>query len=235
MKGICTLFSLLFISCTCFAQIDSLAQDESADSLQTLDEVTVRSFEQNRKLSSTITSVKIIELYNADRYTKTSLVNGFNTLPGVRMEERSPGSYRINIRGSSLRSPFGVRNVKVYWNDIPITDPGGNTYFNQFAYNNFSYIEIFKGPAGSLYGAGTGGLILLNSLEPWKPGASIEYITGSYGLQNIFASARFGKMENRNQFTYAHNQTDGYRVQTKMRRDNFSWQSLLKLSDKQQL
>ncbi len=228
---------LLFLSASCFSQ-------EETDTSKILDEVTVRAFEQNRKLRSTVTSVKIIEFNNGDRTNKISLVNGFNTIAGVRMEERSPGSYRINIRGSSLRSPFGVRNVKVYWNDIPITDPGGNTYFNQFAWNNFSYIEIFKGPAGSMYGAGTGGLILLHNFDRWQPGAGLEYITGSYGLQNIFTSAKFGikarlndivGQENRNQFTYAHNQTDGYRVQTKMRRDNFSWQSQLKLSDKQQL
>ena len=230
MKKIVAVFSALLL-----LSFISFAQFEITDSSKSLDEVTVRAFEQNRKASSTTAAVKIIEFNNSDRYNKTSLVNGFNTVAGVRMEERSPGSYRINIRGSSLRSPFGVRNVKVYWNDIPITDPGGNTYFNQFAYNNFSSIEIFKGPAGSMYGAGTGGLILVNNFDRWQPGASLEYVTGSYNLQNIFTSARFGAKENKNQVTYSHNQSDGYRVQTKMRRDNFSWQSQLKLSDKQQL
>lgn len=229
MKKIILYFSLiLFIT-------PSFSQEVEPDSLKQLDEVFIRAFEQNRKSRFATASVKVIEHNNADRYNKNSLVNGFNTIPGVRMEERSPGSYRINIRGSSLRSPFGVRNVKVYWNDIPVTDPGGNTYFNQFAYNNFSSIEVFKGPAGSLYGAGTGGLILINNFDRWQAGASLEYITGSYNLQNLFASARFGAKENRNQLTYARNQSDGYRVQTKMRRDNFSWQSQLKLSDKQQL
>lgn len=237
MKGIPTILFFLFITTTSsVAQVDSLMQVSALDTLKTLDEVMIRSFEQNRRLNETsISSVKVIMNNNADRYNKLSLVNGFNSVAGVRMEERSPGSYRINIRGSSLRSPFGVRNVKVYWNDIPLTDPGGNTYFNQIAYNNFSFIEIFKGPAGSMYGAGTGGLVLLNSLDAWKPGISLEYIAGSYGLQNIFTSARFGKKENKDQFTYAHNQSNGYRVQTKMRRDNFSWQSSVKLSDKQQL
>ncbi|MCH5683602.1 TonB-dependent receptor plug domain-containing protein [Niabella sp. W65] len=73
------------------------------------------------------------------------------------MEERSPGSYRINMRGSSLRSPFGVRNVKVYWNDIPLTDPGGNTYFNQLAFNNFNTITLEKSTSSTVYGSGTGG------------------------------------------------------------------------------
>ena len=162
------------------------SQDEPADSAYLLGNVTVRAFEQNRNQHSTTANVKIIDLRNSDRYNKTSLVNSFNSIAGVRMEERSPGSYRINIRGSSLRSPFGVRNVKVYWNNIPVTDPGGNTYFNQFAFNDFSSIEIYKGPAGSLYGAGTGGLILMNNFDQWQPGVSIEYVTGSYNLQNVF-------------------------------------------------
>jgi iron complex outermembrane receptor protein len=212
------------------------SQEETIqDSLATLEEVTVKAFEQNRKRNETTTSVTFIEFNNGDRNTKTSLVNGFNTIAGVRMEERSPGSYRINIRGSSLRSPFGVRNVKVYWNEIPMTDPGGNTYFNQFAWNNFAYLEIFKGPAGSMYGAGTGGLILLNGFDRWQPGAAIEYIGGSFNLNNIFTSIRFGKKENPNQFTYSHNQSEGYRIQSALRKDNFSWTSRLKLKEKQQL
>ena len=199
-------------------------QEVTSDSVTTMDEILVRSFELNRNLKNTISSVKFIEFNNGDRNNKSSIVNGFNSLAGVRMEERSPGSYRINIRGSSLRSPFGVRNVKVYWNNIPLTDPGGNTYFNQLAWNNFTSIEISKGPAGSIYGAGTGGLILINNFDFWKPDIHLEYLTGSYGLQNVFASANFGQKENKNSITYAHNQTDGYRIQTKMRRDNFSWQ-----------
>ena len=184
---------------------------QNADSSVTLNEVTIRAFEQNRKERLTAAAVKIIDLRNGDRYNKSSMVNGFNTVAGVRMEERSPGSYRINIRGSSLRSPFGVRNIKVYWNGIPITDPGGNTYFNQFAWNNFSHMEIYKGPAGSMYGGGTGGLILLENFDDWRPALNVEYVTGSYNLQNMFGSIRFGKDENQSQLSYAHNQNNGYR------------------------
>jgi iron complex outermembrane recepter protein len=205
------------------------------DSSKTLNEVVITAFEQNRDISCG-TIVKVINSSNADRYNKTSLVHAFNSIAGARMEERSPGSYRINIRGSSLRSPFGVRNVKVYWNDIPVTDPGGNTYFNQFAFNNFSSVEIFKGPAGSMYGAGTGGLLLMHSFDnTWQPGVSAEYVTGSYGLQNIFSSVGFGEKNSRNQITYSHNETDGYRSHTRSKRDNVSFVSQFKFSEKQQL
>ena len=216
--------------------VQALGQENVSDSARTLPEITVSAFEQNRSQMASAASIRVVTIGKADRYNKTSLVSGFNTVAGVRMEERSPGSYRINIRGSSLRSPFGVRNVKVYWNNIPVTDPGGNTYFNQFAQNNFLTIEILKGPAGSMYGAGTGGLLLMQNLESlWKKGAELEYITGSYGLQNIFTSYHWGEKENRNTLSYAHNQSDGYRDHTKMRRDNFSWSSKLKINEKQEL
>lgn len=210
-------------------------QQPAADSSKTLDELVITAFEQNRAISCG-TIVKVINSSNADRNNKTSLVHAFNSIAGVRMEERSPGSYRINMRGSSLRSPFGVRNVKVYWNDIPVTDPGGNTYFNQFAVNNFSSIEIFKGPAGSMYGAGTGGLLLMHSFDnnP-QTGVKFDYVTGSYGLQNILVSAGYGEKNNHTHITYAHNESDGYRDHSATKRDNLSFTSQVAISDKQQL
>lgn len=211
------------------------ASGQEKDSSKTLNEVVITAFEQNSIINSG-SIVKVINTENADRDNKSSLVNAFNSIAGARMEERSPGSYRLNIRGSSLRAPFGVRNVKVYWNDIPVTDPGGNTYFNQFAFNNFSTIEMFKGPASSMYGAGTGGLLLMHSFDNnWQPGAGVEYVTGSYGLHNVLLSARAGQNNNRTQVTYAHTESDGYRDHTNTKRDNVSFVSRYNFSAKQQL
>jgi iron complex outermembrane receptor protein len=225
----CLFFILLLI------QFAYAQQKPVKDSATTMNEVVITAFEQNREVSCG-TIVKVISKTSSDWCNKSSLVNAFNTVAGVRMEERSPSSYRINIRGSSLRSPFGVRNIKCYWNDIPMTDPGGNTYFNQFSFNNFSTIEIVKGPAGSMYGAGTGGLLLMHSFEnAWKPSINFEYIGGSYGLKNIFTSAGFGKQNSRSLVTYAHNESNGYRNHTRSKRDNVSFISKFKLSEKQEL
>jgi len=62
------------------------------------------------------------------------------------MEERSPGSYRLSMRGSLLRSPFGVRNIKIYMDDLPLTDATGNTYLNLIDLNQLSSIEITSKP-----------------------------------------------------------------------------------------
>ena len=138
----------VFLSLTFFQFLQ--AQQSATDTTPrytTLPEVQIKAFEQNKTTMRIPASINIINRQTLNLYGSASIVTAVNTMPGVRMEERSPGSYRFNIRGSSLRSPFGVRNVKVYYNDIPITDPGGQTYLNELGYYNINSIEIIKGPA----------------------------------------------------------------------------------------
>lgn len=203
------------------------------DSLQT---VIVTAFNQNRALLQTPAAVALIDSTQLQRFGNTSILPALNTQPGVKMEERSPGSYRLNIRGSSLRAPFGVRNVKVYLNGMIFTDPGGGTYLNQLGFHNVASAEILKGPAGSMYGAGTGGALLLQT-EPtvWKHGAEAQYTTGSYNLQQAYAKASLGSAERQNVFSFQHQSSDGYRDQSAMRRDVATYESRLRISNKQKL
>lgn len=226
-----TLLSILFI---CFA-LTSIAQQEPLDTVA-LQEVIVKAFENNRKLIDVPAAVSIVNKADLDRYNNLSILPALNVNPGVRMEERSPGSYRLSIRGSSLRSPFGVRNVKVYYDGIPYTDPGGNSYLNQLGFYNIHSVEIIKGPGSSLYGAGTGGVLLIrNDANQFVPGASINYNVGSYNLNNINANIRLGKEDANNIINYQHQTSDGYRDHTNMRRDVLTWDALLKSNETQKL
>jgi iron complex outermembrane receptor protein len=207
-----------------------------ADSSDTrpLNEVVVKAYAQNRKLEDVGAPVSLVTKASLDRFGNTSILPAMNMNPGVRMEERSPGSYRLNIRGSSLRSPFGVRDVKIYWNEIPLTDPGGNTYLNELGFYNFQSLEVIKGTAGSLYGAGIGGAVLIGSMPSvWEKGASIDYTGGSYNSNSENVNIRLGGDSNRNIISFTHQTSDGYRQQTQTRRDIGTWETLLKATDKQ--
>jgi iron complex outermembrane receptor protein len=226
---------LIVIALLCTVQLTAQT-NEKKDSANTLHEVVVRAYEQNRQLKEVSAAVNVIDASQLERFNNTSILPALNATPGVHMEERSPGSYRLNIRGSTLRSPFGVRNVKVYWNGIPFTDPGGNTYLNQLSYYNINSIEVIKGPASSLYGAGTGGAILINSEpENKQAGVNLRYAYGSFNMQNINARVTTGNEEHNNTFGYTHQTSDGYREQTAMRRDVATWETQIKASDKEQL
>ncbi|HSN10253.1 MAG TPA: Plug domain-containing protein, partial [Hanamia sp.] len=133
------------------------------DSSKTLENIIIKAYDQNRSLIDVAAPVSVTSQAQLNRFGNMSILPALNITPGVSMEERSPGRYRLNIRGSSLRSPFGVRDVKIYLNDIPLTDPTGNTYLNQLSFYNFNSIEIIKGPASSLYGAGIGGAMLIHT------------------------------------------------------------------------
>src|SRR5436190_2501565 len=188
-----------------FIYLSSFSQNQIPDSSKNLSEVTVKAFEQNKQLKQTSAAINYVGPSQLQRFNNTNILPAVNSTPGVRMEERSPGSYRMNIRGSTLRSPFGVRNVKIYWNDLPLTDPGGNTYLNQLAYYNINSVEIIKGPGSSLYGSGSGGVILINSLpDKWTQGANASCITGTYSLQNINAQVRLGREDHANLLSYTH-------------------------------
>ena len=135
---------IIFFILISIVSYSSFAQ--SLDTVRNLETVTVEGFAYNKPLKEVPAAIATLSTQDLSRFNNSSLVSAINTVAGVRMEERSPGSYRLSIRGSSLRSPFGIRNVKFYWNGLPVTDGGGNTYLNLFDNNSISKIEIIKGP-----------------------------------------------------------------------------------------
>ena len=223
-----------FVFVLLICSLSSLAQQK--DTVKLLEEITVRAYEADRPLLQVPASVGLVLKEDLERFNNTSLVSAANTLPGVRMEERSPGSYRFSIRGSSLRAPFGVRNVKVYWNDLPITDAGGNTYLNQLDANSIQQLEIIKGPGSSLYGAGTGGVLLLSSPQPIRENSLTgSFLGGSYGLRNYQLALNSGTENSSHYVGYQHQQADGYREQTRMVPDQLTSAFRFSLSDKEEL
>jgi iron complex outermembrane recepter protein len=201
------------------------------DTIPQMGMIRVQGFGTNSSRLQTPASVTSLKESDLHRYQGTSLLPAINVIPGVRMEERSPGSYRLSIRGSLLRSPFGVRNVKLYLDDFILTDAGGNTYLNSLDLNALTGVEVLRGPAGSTYGTGTGGVVLL-STQPKQvdhgkisPGLELRLglSAGSYGL---FAQhARFSTNVQRGsmQLSQAHYQSEGYRDNSRMKRDVVQW------------
>lgn len=214
------IFFILFILLSCFTL---QAQEDIPDTIRQ-EAVVVKGFETARPLLATAAPVFVATQKDINRYANTSMVNVVNQAPGVRMEERSPGSYRLSVRGSLLRSPFGVRNIKVYLAGIPFTDAGGNTYVNLLDVNMISHLEILKGPSGITYGAGTGGTLLLNEPAAFNPAAATHQVRasvtgGSYNTFGEHASYRKNSKKNSFNIQQSHFQSDGYREHSSLRRD----------------
>ncbi|OKL41234.1 TonB-dependent receptor [Pontibacter flavimaris] len=199
-----------------------------------LQEVVITGYETNRPLLQTAGAVSIVGREVIERFDESSLVRAVNTVPGVRMEERAPASYRISIRGSSLRSPYGIRNVKLYYDGIPFTEANGTTALNLMDAANIGSIEVLKGPTGSIYGAGTGGTVLLEPRRAAAGEQSLEVgaMTGSFGLRRYTATARVGGEKSSFLVQYARQEYDGHRQQSAVEREVLLLSSEFRPSDK---
>ncbi|MCE2756582.1 MAG: TonB-dependent receptor plug domain-containing protein [Chitinophagaceae bacterium] len=213
MKRISFLFSIIL-------SLNTVSQ-EKVDTAS-LNAVVVKGFESNKSLINTPASISLLSKATLNASSAFSMLPALNTSSGVRMEERSPGSYRLSIRGSLLRSPFGIRNVKVYYDDFILTDAGGNTYMNLLDIHSINGLELIKGPAGSVYGAGTGGAVLLNGFGALKDSNDLKLrlLGGSFGTLNQSLQYQHQSKNIQLNVGQGHFQSNGFRVQSKMRKDN---------------
>lgn len=211
----------------------SLAQDSSITSDKPLKDVIVTVFNSRVKWKETPASVAIIGQKDFQAFSAATVLPALNRIPGVRMEERSPGSYRLSIRGSLLRSPFGVRNIKVYWNQIPFSDATGNTYLNLIDLTQMDQIEIAKGPASSMYGAGTGGVLLMQQnvsfSEQPQFNTRIEMAAGSYGYNQQQLSWQYNKKQWSTSLQFHRLSQDGYREHSAVNRSGLFWQNAFQI------
>lgn len=207
----------------------------SAQTDTLLPEVQVEAYEGRRQLRLTPAPLARLETKALSRFDNSNLLPALNTIAGVRMEERSPGSYRLSFRGSLLRSPFGVRNVKIYLDAFPLTDPGGGTYLNLMDVQWINQVSIIKGPASGVYGAGTGGAMFLQSNAPVygleAGGAGLTL--GGYGQISANGWGMWGNDKTSSRVAYGYGHTDGYRAQSTMDRHSLVWQTRLKTSETQ--
>ncbi|MEO6851802.1 MAG: TonB-dependent receptor, partial [Mucilaginibacter sp.] len=235
MKIYFSIFFVFAINAICHAQTrpDTL----KSDSAKHLAGATVKGYLTEQPVLSVPASVSVLGAAQLKLQPANSLVSALNTIPGVRMEERSPGSYHLSIRSNSIRSPFGVRDVKIYYDDIPLTDAGGNTYLNAIDVNSVQGIEVLKGPDGSLFGANTEGVVLISPVNKYNNqnfvSAGID--GGSYGLLHENTAFQSHSGNNQLKINQSFQNYDGYRQNTHMDRNYLQANDKLSVSQNDQL
>ena len=82
-------------------------------------------------------------------------------VPGVFAANRQnyAQDLQISSRGFGARATFGVRGVRLYQDDIPVTMPDGQGQTGSFSLLSAGRIEVLRGPFSTLYGNASGGVI----------------------------------------------------------------------------
>ena len=200
--------------------VDPLQQGELLIELKPavyqLNSTLVQAFNNSPSSSYTApASINYIGATTLQQDQQASLQNAVNQSPGVLMESRGAGgSRRISIRGSGIRSPFAVRNVKLYLDGIPLTNPDGSAPLELIDPFDIGSIEILKGPIGGAYGSTNGGAMFFNTKKALE-GVRLqnEISAGDYGfLRNALSlSVKQGSWETRVSGIYQ--ELEGYREQ----------------------
>jgi iron complex outermembrane receptor protein len=112
--------------------------------------------------------------------------------PGISIKQgNGPRDIGISIRGSNARNGFGIRNVVIFDDGFPVTQPDGLSRSDLIDPHAYGAIDVIRGPSSALYGNyATGGALNFRT----RPGGSIngaEYGTegGSFGYLNNYMTA----------------------------------------------
>lgn len=203
-------------------------------STEDLNEVQVIGFATERSLQETSASISLLTAKDLSKTNATSLVQSLNNLAGIRVDQSGLDNQRVTIRGIGANSNLGSRGIKVYYNDIPLTEPDGYTRLEALDFTTIGRVEIIRGPASSLYGTANGGVMNFTSEKSAYGGTSIQYggVFGSYGLGRSGLIFKHGS-DKANIYASATSQgSDGYRANNRTDRDNVNFAGQFFLTNK---
>ena len=149
-----------------------------------------------------------------------------NSIPGVFMQKGTLSTNRITIRGVGSRTPYNSNRIKAYWGDVPITDGDGVTAIEDIGLNDISNIQVLKGPASALYGAGLGGVVLISPYQSKNSSKNIVY-KSEYSRYNTFLNQiNLNLLQHKNSsvnLNASYLNSDGYRDNSNYERHNITF------------
>ncbi len=152
-----------------------------------VEEVSVTATRTERKTEDVPASVSVIGKDKLDQKPMFNLYDALQGLPGVNITTRNQGyDTRLIIRGAGLKAPYGVREIMILLNGVPITDPDSLTRLDFVDTSLIERVEVVKGPNSTLWGVNSaGGVINVITRSPFeKKGGFIKLSVGDYNTQN---------------------------------------------------
>jgi len=198
--------------------IDNLDPDSILYEMEPITVTATRFPSRQQNTIFAITSIDEMSLQIARQ--QLSLKESLGSIPGLLALSgyNFAQDLRLSIRGFGSRSPFGIRGIKILIDGIPETTPDGQTQLDNLNIGIIDQIEVMRGPASSLYGNASGGVMHIVSQKPPKSLLLTSALTsGSFGHRNIRLKAGQDFGQTNFIISGVYNQFDGYREQSRMR------------------
>jgi iron complex outermembrane receptor protein len=179
-----------------------------------LDEVVITATRVSQRIIDIPYSVVRLNFSNYKYDRKIGSNDMLSGVPGLFLQSRyGDHDVRFSIRGFGSRSNSGVRGVRILLDDIPESEPDGQTRLEALDFNSIGRIEIVKGNASSLYTNAPGGVAnFMNDLDFDRSSVVQFNQFGSFGLHKNGFKAAVKTDKYRFLTTYSYINYDGYRV-----------------------
>ncbi|MFC1797431.1 TonB-dependent receptor family protein [Pseudomonadota bacterium] len=206
-----TLLFLLLLS----AVANPLSAQDTDGSAQVLEEVIVTATRIPTdlvRLPFAVGSVGRDELQRGRQ--QLGLDEALVSVPGLFFQNRYnfAQDLRIAIRGFGARANFGIRGIRIFADDIPLTLPDGQGSVDAIDLGSAEQIEVIRGPFSAVYGSASGGVINIRSEDgPDTPFISGRVNVGSYDYRQ--GQAKAGGQSGRLNWlaNFSATELDGYR------------------------
>ena len=150
---------------------------------------------QERALGQPIDTATREEYKNSPATTAGQVMQN---IPGVSIKSgNGPRDTFISVRGSNANSAFGIRNIQMFEDGFPVTQPDGLSRVDDLDPHAIASVDVYKGPSSALFGNyATGGALNFHTrtgadINGWEFGSDAgsfnyfnEYLTyGGHGDQ----------------------------------------------------
>lgn len=229
-----TLFSLLFILTTSSVLLAQVTTEN--DSITRLNEVIIIDTLTAKNAIGIVPS-QIIGETTFSNYSPVDFISSLNQVSGLYALSGALNTNRITIRGVGSRTLYGTDKLRLYYNNIPITNGTGSSTIEAFDLENLTSVEVIKGPKGTGFGTNLGGAIILNTKQLSDQPTKFTNNTtiGSYGLFKNSLGFTHAEDNFYMTFQYGHMEVDGYRENNRFERDGYLLNTIFKLSKKSEL
>ncbi|MEL7340387.1 MAG: TonB-dependent receptor plug domain-containing protein, partial [Bacteroidota bacterium] len=213
---------MIFSFCGLLLCLHSFAQQNDTLTSIQLDPVVLSAFEADRNLLQQSASLTVLSARELSRDQDLIITNSLNRVPGLFMHQGTLGTNRITIRGMGARSLFSTNKIRAYLDDIPLTNGDGETTLEDLDLGFVERVEVIRGPASSLYGAGLGGTInfRFKNFGQSPSGIGLEAQIGSFGLQRYQAWGNWAQESGGLRLHYTDTRREGFRQNSQYERQS---------------
>lgn len=120
-------------------------------------------------------------------------------LPGVFIQQGTPTTNRVTIRGVGSRTPYSTNRIKAYFGNIPLTNGNGESAIEEIGLTDISRMEVLRGPSSALYGSGLGGTLRFYPVQSAEEGFRLiaQSEAGSFNtwMNHVHLSHGYGPVQ----------------------------------------